>query len=513
MKIIMKLRILSIAFCAAFLTVSVFAQKTIKMTVKPIKSSTIQTVFQPGKSPIVSVRVQFLVGSVDDPQGKEGLASLTAAMVATGGTKTETYEQIVEKFYPMAADFNWQSDKEMTTFSGQTHIDNLPKYYEIIRQMMLAPGFREDDFNRLKDEAINFFKVNLRQSNDEELGKERLYNLLYAGHPYEHHSRGTVSSLEKITLQDVKDFYKNNFTQANTVIGLAGGFDANFSNTVLADFAGLPKGARKMRKIGEPALPDGIKIDIVQRETRATAFSIGLPIPVNRASGKDYAALALVASYFGQHRSSNSYLYGQLRELRGLNYGDYAYIEYFPRGMFQFEPDANLGRKFQIFQMWIRPVEPDNANFALRAAVYEYVKLASRGIDQQTFDETRDFLTKYVNILTQTKDAELGYALDSKFYGIGNYNEYLKAELAKLTLTDVNLAIKKYLPPNRMQIVAVTKDAESLRDAIIKNQPGQITYASPKPKEVTDEDKIISIFPLSVKPADVTITPVEKVFQ
>ncbi|MGU9560675.1 hypothetical protein ACQXW1_18255, partial [Lactiplantibacillus pentosus] len=76
----------------------------------------------------------------------------------------------------------------------------------------------------------------------------------------------------------------------------------------------------------------------------------------------------------GQHRSSNSYLYGQIREKRGLNYGDYAYIEYFPRGMYQFEPDPNLARKMQIFQIWIRPVEPQNANFALRAALYEYDK-------------------------------------------------------------------------------------------------------------------------------------------
>ncbi len=146
---------------------------------------------------------------------------------------------------------------------------------------------------------------------------------------------------------------------------------------------------------------------------------MGFPIDVNRSFGKDYAALALVASYFGQHRSSNSYLYERLRELRGLNYGDYAYIEYFPRGMFQFEPDPNLARQMQIFQIWIRPVEPKNANFALRAALYEYDKLVKNGLDQQTFEDTRNFLSKYVNILTQTKDAELGYALDSKFYGTG----------------------------------------------------------------------------------------------
>lgn len=472
----------------------------------------IANVFMPSESPLVSMRIQFLTGSVDDPKGKEGLASLTAAMLADGGSKSMTYDQIVAQFYPMATGFGWQVDKEMTTFVGETHVDNLDKYYGLISQMLLDPGFREDDFKRLKDEAINFLKVNLRQSNDEELGKERLYNDIYAGHPYGHHSRGTVSGLENITLQDVKDFYKNHYTQANLVLGLSGGFDSKFSAKLENDFAKLPKGEKKTRNFPAPKLDKGMKIDIVQRETRATAISLGFPISVNRAD-KDYAALALVASYFGQHRSSNSYLYGRLRELRGLNYGDYAYIEYFPRGMFQFEPDPNLARQQQIFQIWIRPVEPNNANFTLRAALYEYDKLVKNGLSKEDFEGTRQFLMKYVNILTQTKSDELGYALDSRYYGIPEYNQYMKDNLSKLSLEDVNKAIKKYLSTENMRVVLITKDAEGLKKQIVDNEPGKITYASPKPQDVLDEDKIISTFPIPVKSGNVTITPVDEVFQ
>ena len=471
-----------------------------------------KNVFQPGKSPIVSFRIQFLTGAIDDPQGKEGLANLTAAMLANGGSKKMTYDEIVEQFYPMATSFGYQTDKEMTTFVGSTHVDNLDKYYGLINQMLLDPGFREDDFTRIKQDTINSLKVGLRQSNDEELGKERLYNIIYKNHPYEHYTLGTISSLEKMTLQDVKDFYAKNYTQANLVLGLSGGFDTTFSKKITTDFAKLPKGAKSMRKIAAPTLESGMKIDIVQRETRATAISLGFPIDVNRAD-KDFAALALVASYFGQHRSSNSYLYGQLREKRGLNYGDYAYIEYFPRGMFQFDPDPNLARQQQIFQIWIRPVEPQNANFALRATLYEFDKLVKNGMTKETFEATRDFLTKYVNILTQTKDAELGYALDSKFYGIPNYNEYMKAQLAKLTLEDVNNALKKHLSTNKMRVVMITKDAKELRDEIVNNKPATISYAAEKPQEILDEDKIIEKYPINVKAENVTITPVEQVFQ
>ena len=59
-----------------------------------------------------------------------------------------------------------------------------------------------------------------------------------------------------------------------------------------------------------------------------------------------------------------------MREKRGLNYGDYAYIEYFPLGMYLMEPPPNVARSQQIFQIWIRPVEPPTAKFALRLALY-----------------------------------------------------------------------------------------------------------------------------------------------
>jgi zinc protease len=493
----------------ALFLISGFVLPLFAMEKKPLP---LATVFKTGKSPLVSFRIQFLTGSVDDPKGKEGVAALTAAMISGGGTKRHTYDEIVEAFYPMATGFGAQTDKEMTTFIGTTHVDNLDKYYALVREMMFEPGFREEDFTRLKQDAINYLKVSLRNNNDEELGKERLYNLIYAGHPYEQNSTGRISSLEKLTLSDVKDFYAKNYTQANVVLGLSGNFSPKFSKELYADFLKLPAGRKTPRVFAAPKTVPGMKIDVVQRETRSTAISLGFPIAVNRKS-PDYAALALIASYFGQHRSSNSYLYQKIREKRGLNYGDYAYIEYFPRGMFQFEPDPNLARQQQIFQIWIRPVEPQNGHFTLRAALFEYDKLVKDGLSQEDFDNTKNFLIKYVNILTQTQSAELGYTLDSKYYGIADYNTYMKTALAKLTLAGVNRAIKKYLASNSMTVVMITKDAEGLRKDILSNKTSPIKYNALPPQNILDEDKIIQDYKINVKPADVTVTSVEKVFE
>lgn len=473
-------------------------------------------VLLPNRSPLVSFRILFMTGSASDPQGKEGVASLTAAMLAEGGSRPKTYSEITEAMYPMATSFSWQVDKEMTVFSGTTHVDNLDKYYSLIREMLLDPGFREDDFTRLKEDAINYLKTSLRGGNDEELGKEVLYTMIYPStHPYGHQNVGGVGALEKMTLKDVRDFYKTHYTGANLIIGLAGGYSQNFPTKVKADFEktlGSAPDTRLREIFDQPKLEAGTKIEIVQRETRSTAISLGFPISVTRAD-KDWPALAVVAAYFGQHRSSNSYLYQRLREARGLNYGDYAYIEYFPRGMFQFTPDANLGREQQIFQIWIRPVEPANGHFVLRAALYEYDKLVRDGMSKETFETTREFLSKYVNVLTATQDAQLGYALDSRYYRIADFPSYMREQMAKLTLDDVNRAINQYLKSDAMRIAIVTKDAAGLRDAILSNKTSPITYNAPKPKEITDEDKTIESYKIAVKEGNVVIVPVDKVFQ
>ncbi len=477
----------------------------------PVRSL-IQPVWQPSRSPIVSFRILFRAGAANDPQEKEGVAALTAAMLAKGGSRDRSYEQIVEAMYPMATSFDWQVDKEMTVFVGATHVDNLDKYYELIHDMLLNPGFREDDFARLKSDAINFLKVSLRDGNDEELGKEELYNQIYQGHPYGHQNLGRVSSLERLTIDDVRGFYRRHYTQACLVAGLAGGYPASFPEKMLADFSKLPRGRLSLPRLKRPDGPPGTRIELIERETGSTAFSLGFPIQVKRGD-PDWAALELASSYLGQHRSSNGRLYQRLREARGLNYGDYAYIEYFPRGMFQFEPDPNLARRQQIFQIWIRPVEPKNALFALRGALFEFDKLTREGLSEEAFQATRQFLTKNVNILLQTQDARLGYALDSRCYGIGDFDAYLAGQLGSLTRESVNETIRRRLKSNSLHIVAVTKNAASLRDAILQSGPSPITYNSPKPKEITDEDKVIEVFPIRVKPDAVRVTPVDQIFQ
>jgi zinc protease len=196
-----------------------------------------------------------------------------------------------------------------------------------------------------------------------------------------------------------------------------------------------------------------------------------------------------------------------------MNYGDYAYIEAFPRGMYQFVPDSNIARRQQIFEVWIRPVVPENAHMAVRIALHELDQLIQRGISREDFEKTRGYLMKNVFLLTATQDQQIGYALDSAWYGTGEFTSMMRDKLKNLTVEDVNNAIRKHLSSTNLFFVFITKDAEGLKQQLVGDALSTIKYESPKPPEVLDEDKVIGSRKLAIRAEDVTITPVEEVFK
>jgi zinc protease len=463
--------------------------------------------------PTVSFRVLFNVGSQNDPQGKEGLAALTATLITEGSTTKHSYEEVLELLYPMAAGIYDQVDKEMTVFSGRTHVDNLDEYYALFKEVLLEPAFKEEDFERVKTDYLNYVKTSLRYSQDEELGKEALYEFIFAGTPYGHNEGGHVKSLESITLGDVKEFHKTHYTWDGVVIGLGGGFDNDFAKMVKKDFETMPAGVVAAVPAPAPAAIEGLQVTIIEKDASATAISFGFPIGVTRGS-RDFYALAMATSWLGEHRNSFSHLYEVIRERRGLNYGDYAYIEHFPGGHRRQFPPANVARRQQIFQIWIRPVPNETRMFSFRAAMRELQSLIENGMSEEEFELTRKFLKGYILHYAPTTTMKLGYALDDRFYGNENEHWSMYAKmLDELTRDEVNAALKKHFSFQNIKVVFISPDADGLKEALVSNAPTPITYQSEKPAEIYEEDEIISAYPLAVKPENVTIVQVDDVFE
>lgn len=461
--------------------------------------------------PQLNMKLLFTVGSAHDPAGKEGLAALTAAMIADAGSRLATVEQIEAALYPIAGSFSGRVDKEMTTFTGVIHKDQWRRFLGMVLPQLVEPGFRDSDFNRLKDAQLNALVQNLRSNNEEELGKERLQANIFTGTPYGHVALGTVAGIKATTLDDVKQFAREMYTRANLTIGLSGDVPGEMLTSLRVALSALPAGPAASKATVHAARPGAVEVEILEKDTRATAISFGFPIEVTRAH-PDFAALSIARVWLGEHRIASGRLYQRIREVRGMNYGDYAYIEAFPRGMFQFFPDPNVGRQQQIFEIWIRPVVPANSHMALRIALHELDKLIQNGLTQEQFEVTRDYLMNNVYVMTARQDQQLGYALDSQWYGIGEFTNTVRKALQSLTVEQVNAAIKRHLAARDFSAVIITKDAAGLKQALVSDAFSPIRYDGEKPKALLDEDQVIGNLKLALDPGRVKVTPIADVF-
>ena len=462
--------------------------------------------------PTISFRLWFKVGAQDDPAGKEGLAALTGAMLTDASTQTNSYEQILDKLFPLAANYDVSASMEMTVVYGRSHKDNLNDYYPLFIDALLRPAFKQDDLDRIKSRVLNYLENTLRYASDEELGKAILYNELFAGSGYGHITQGLITSVKGITLDDVRSFYGKHFTKDNVVIGLGGGYDATLVKTLQTDLQSLPAASPARAAKPTPKALSGFDVTMVEKDAASTAISLGFPINVLRGT-KEWYALAIANSWLGEHRNQSSHLFKVIREERGLNYGDYSYIENYPNGGQRQLPPQNVSRRQQIFEIWIRPVPHEARHFALRAALREFKKLVDGGMSESDFNLTRAFLRKYVLHYAATTMERLGYAIDDAFYGLssGHLETYRKM-MDELTLDDVNKAIKKHFQYDNMQVAIVTKGAQAFKDALVADAPSPITYATPKAASVMEEDKEIMIFPIKVKANNVKIIPVTELF-
>jgi zinc protease len=472
-----------------------------------------KTVFLPSpNNPLVAIRVLFRVGSVDDPKGKEGLAALTAEMLGKGGSRARSYAEVLDALYPLAAYIRVYGDKESVVFEGMVHRDNAEKFAALLADQILNPRFAEEDFTRNRQDALDYLTKTLRGNDDEDLGKQAMATVLYAGHPYGYPSQGTVAGLTAITLDDVKLFYALHYTRDRLVVGVGGGYPDGFADAFTRRFAALGH-----RGVPQPRLPPvprhaGNEILIVEKDARANAISIGRPLPITRASS-DFYPLTVARSYLGEHRTFNGVLMNHLRGNRGLNYGDYAYIENFIQDGWSTFPLPNIPRRQQHFELWLRPVPPQNSLFALRGALYETDKLVREGIPEAGFQATKTFLLNYADLWIQDISRRLGYAMDSAIIGKDLIKE-LHERLPKMKKAEVDRVIKKYLGIDKLSIAIVSDKGADVRRKLIDGVATPITYdTAGTPAEILTEDKTIEKFPLPVQADKVKVVPVDELFE
>lgn len=471
-------------------------------------------VVQRDASPILTFRVAFDAGSAADEAGREGITHLTARLMVEGGAGELSFAELSDRLYPMAGAIDAYVGRDQTVFVGQVHRDHVEPFYELYRDVLLRPRMGEGDFARVRDQALTALTVDLRNARDEELGKQALQALLYEGHPYAHPVLGTEQALSRVRVDDARAHRRRVFCAGRAIVGVAGDVPPGFEARLERDVRALRGESCVGREVLPPVPTEAARqlLIVHKPSAQAVAVSMGFPIEVSR-DHPDYPALVLAGAWLGQHRQFVGRLMQAIRGQRGLNYGDYAYVEHFTEERGTRYPRVNDARRQQYFSIWLRPLRPETAHFAIRLAVRELARLHEEGLAQAELDRIRGFADAYYPLYLQTSSRRLGSAMDDVFYGVdGATLDRLRDAWRTLTVEQWNAAVRRHLSPSRLQIVAVASDAEELAQAIASEAESPITYRSPVPEEVSREDEAIVRYPLGIPRERIRILPAAQIF-
>jgi len=132
-----------------------------------------------------------------------------------------------------------------------------------------------------------------------------------------------------------------------------------------------------------------------------------------------------------------------------------------------------------------------------------------QGLSPEQFELRRGFLRGYTRLWEQTDQRRLGYAIDSLFYGTPGFLEQYRAALAKMTPESVQAAVRRQLRPEALNFAFVAQDADGLAKLLAEQPPSTISYASPKPPALLEEDKAIVVQPLPIRPDAIRVVPAQ----
>lgn len=276
-----------------------------------------QVYFYPTSNlPMVDIRVSFDAGSARDPEALEGTAALVSAML-TEGSDGQSASTMAYRFAELGAEISTGvgSENASVRLRSLSQSQYLNPAVSLFNKTLSAPNFAADTFEREQRQQLQ--SISARQQSPRALAIDALREVMFAGHPYAHPTTGTVESVERITLEDVQDFYQRYYVAANADVVIVGDVDRNQAEA-LADsvLAGLPAGQ------AAPALPEvsGLAESLVKHvpfpSEQSTVFVAYNGIARQH---EDYFPLYVGNHIFGGGGFA-SRLNAELRQKRGLAY-------------------------------------------------------------------------------------------------------------------------------------------------------------------------------------------------
>lgn len=410
-------------------------------TKSKLKNGMIVYLLEKHEVPLVSVAFVVKSGSVADPAGKEGVASITSALLRKG-TATRSSDQISQQLDFLGATLSTSSGTDMTRGQAEFMKKDAAEALDIVADLLQHPTFPQDEVTKLIAQRTD----RIRSAKDQAgaVLDTYFYSYLYGSHPYGRPETGDENSLKSITRDDIVNFHKAHYTPDSTAIVIAGDFvPADMQKLVETKFGGWTGRAAPSPAIAQLNPVAGKRLLLVDKpDTTQTYYEIG-NIGVAR-NNPDRTYINVVNTLFGGRFTSM--INSELRIKSGLTYGARSFFD------MRKAPGAFA-------------ISTYTKNASTEQAIDKTLEVAKRLHDQGITQEELDSAKSYIKgqfpptIETAGDLANLLATLD--YYGLDEreVNE-LYARIDSMDLATSKRIIQQYFPLENLTFVVIGKASE-----------------------------------------------------
>jgi len=270
--------------------------------------------------PLVAIDFAFRGGTAQDPEDKAGVANMVTTLLDEGAGDLDS-KAYHERLEDLAVQLSFSAGRDHFRGSMRTLSENRDKAFELLRLSLNAAHLDPQDVERMRAQILARLTRETTSPND--IAGKRWWATAFPHHPYGQPVNGTLESVPRITVADLKDYTRRVFAKDSLKIAVVGDIDAaSVAEIVDKVFGALPAKAELTPVPG--ALPQGlgsrilVKLDVPQAVV--TFGGPGIP-----RKDPDFMAAYIVNHILGGG-SFSSRLYREVREKRGLAYSVYSQL-------------------------------------------------------------------------------------------------------------------------------------------------------------------------------------------
>jgi len=405
--------------------------------------------------PIVSFRLSFHSGDIDDPQGNIGLTSAMTNLM-TEGTDNYTSLQLAEKVERLGASLSANSSYDFTTVAASSLSFYASSMLDMMAEITLRPTFPENEVDLYRRNTVEHLKF--QRSQPPFLAAEQAARAIYGDHPYARVSP-TPADIEKITTAALKKFRQQRLIPNNAIFMVVGDVDRDeILGQIKERFGDWETGSKPEPVNVELPSANGSRCIVVDRSGSAQSNIV----IANRATARltaDYFPILVMNQVLGAGASSRVFM--NLREEKGYTYGAYTRLD-LKRLAGDFEATAE--------------VRNDVTGESLKEFFYELERIRTDLVGDEELADAKNFLTGVFPIRAETQEGLTNLLLNQKLYGLDeDYLQAYRSNVNAVTAEQVLDAAKKYVRPDEASIIIVG-DAEAVVPAAAEYAPSVEIY-------------------------------------